>query len=63
MVYKLPEDYLRRIESIHLALHIPANYGALRKLTPYLEASDLVPVEDTSGNTTLPPRLRSNGTR
>src|SRR6266481_4308294 len=37
-------DYLRRIESIHLALQIPSNYGALRKLTPYLEASDLVPV-------------------
>jgi D-alanyl-D-alanine carboxypeptidase len=38
-------DYLRRIESIHLALRIPSDYGALRKLTPYFEASDLVLVE------------------
>src|SRR3981081_2480910 len=45
MVYNLPEDYLRRIESIHLALRIPANYGALRQLTPYFEASDLISVE------------------
>jgi D-alanyl-D-alanine carboxypeptidase len=45
MVYDLPEDYLRRIESIHLALRIPANYGALRQLTPYFEASDLISVE------------------
>ena len=44
MVHNLDEDYLRRIESIHLALQIPSNYGALRKLTPYLEASDLVPL-------------------
>jgi D-alanyl-D-alanine carboxypeptidase len=45
MVSDLPDQYLRRIESIHLELQIPSNYGALRKLTPYLEASDLVPVE------------------
>src|ERR1700730_2870401 len=45
MVAKLPEDYLRRIESIHRALHIPTSYGALRQLTPYLEASDLISVE------------------
>jgi D-alanyl-D-alanine carboxypeptidase len=45
MVAKIPEAYLRRIESIHRALHIPANYGALRQLTPYLESPDLIPVE------------------
>jgi zinc D-Ala-D-Ala carboxypeptidase len=45
MVHNLDEDYLRRIESIHLALQIPSNYAALRKLTPYLEASDLISVE------------------
>src|SRR5260370_17676581 len=46
MVHNLDEDYLRRIESIHLALQIPSDYGALRKLTPYLETSDLVPVDE-----------------
>jgi zinc D-Ala-D-Ala carboxypeptidase len=45
MVSNLPDQYLRRIESIHLALQIPPDYGTLRKLTPYLEAPDLVPVE------------------
>ncbi|HET9376639.1 MAG TPA: M15 family metallopeptidase [Chthoniobacterales bacterium] len=45
MVSNLPDQYFRRIESIHQALQIPSNYGALRNLTPYLEASDLVPVE------------------
>jgi zinc D-Ala-D-Ala carboxypeptidase len=45
MVAKIPEAYLRRIESIHRTLHIPANYGALRQLTPYLESPDLIPVE------------------
>jgi hypothetical protein len=45
MVSDVQEDYLRRIESIHLALQIPSNYGALRKLAPYLEASELVPVK------------------
>ena len=45
MVHNLHEDYLRRIESIHFALQIPSNYGALRMLTPYVEASDLVAVE------------------
>jgi zinc D-Ala-D-Ala carboxypeptidase len=45
MVHNLDEEYLRRIESIHRALQIPSNYGALRKLTPYLEASDLVPAD------------------
>lgn len=45
MAQHLHKDYLRRIESIHLGLRIPSNYGALRNLTPYVEASDLVPVE------------------
>jgi zinc D-Ala-D-Ala carboxypeptidase len=54
--YKLPEAYLRRIESIHLALQIPSNYGGLRKLTPYLEASDLVPVEGHERQHSLTPQ-------
>jgi hypothetical protein len=45
MVANVPDQYLRRIESIHLALQISSNYDALRKLTPYLDAADLVPVE------------------
>ena|SRR5438132_2452489 len=39
------QPYLRRIASIHLALQIPSDYGVLRQLTPFIEASDLVPVE------------------
>jgi D-alanyl-D-alanine carboxypeptidase len=39
------QEYFRRIEAIHVALQIPSNYRTLRKLTPYIEASDLVPIE------------------
>jgi zinc D-Ala-D-Ala carboxypeptidase len=38
---KSDEQYLRRIETIHRELGIPADYGLLRKLAPYAEASDL----------------------
>jgi zinc D-Ala-D-Ala carboxypeptidase len=49
-------DYFHRIESIHRALHIPTNYGALRQLTPYLEASELISVEGHEQQQHLTPR-------
>jgi hypothetical protein len=61
MVSNLPDQYLRRIESIHQELQIASNYGALRKLAPYLEASDLVSVEGYERQHYLAPRLQANG--
>ena len=40
-------EYLRRIKSIFSDLQIPANYGALRGLSPYLEATELVAVDES----------------
>jgi zinc D-Ala-D-Ala carboxypeptidase len=56
MVSNLPDQYLRRIESIHQALQIPSNSGGLRKLARHLEASDLVPVEGYEGQHYLAPQ-------
>jgi zinc D-Ala-D-Ala carboxypeptidase len=50
------QDYLHRIEAIHLALQIPFDSGALRRLSPYLEASDLVPVEGNERQHHLAPQ-------
>jgi hypothetical protein len=61
MVSNLPDQYLRRIESIYQALQIPSNSGGLRKLARHLEASDLVPVEGYEGQHYLAPRLHANG--
>jgi zinc D-Ala-D-Ala carboxypeptidase len=41
---KSNHQYLRRIETIHHEIGIPPNYGLLRKLAPYPEASDLIAV-------------------
>jgi zinc D-Ala-D-Ala carboxypeptidase len=50
------QDYLHRIVAIHLALQIPFDSGALRRLSPYLEASDLVPVEGNERQHHLAPQ-------
>jgi D-alanyl-D-alanine carboxypeptidase len=38
--------YLRRIEQVFAALEIPRNYGLSRGLKPYLEATELVVVDE-----------------
>jgi zinc D-Ala-D-Ala carboxypeptidase len=39
-------EYLDRIEQVFAALEIPRNYGLSRGLKPYLEATELVVVEE-----------------
>jgi zinc D-Ala-D-Ala carboxypeptidase len=39
------QEYLRRIQTIHRELKIPLDYALARKLTPYMEASDLVTLD------------------
>jgi D-alanyl-D-alanine carboxypeptidase len=42
------QEYLRRIQTIHRELGIPLDYALARKLTPYMEASDLVMLDPGS---------------
>jgi zinc D-Ala-D-Ala carboxypeptidase len=49
-------EYLRRIQAIHRELQIPPGYGVQRNLTPYREASDLVPIDSAERQLYLAPR-------
>jgi zinc D-Ala-D-Ala carboxypeptidase len=50
------DEYLRRIETIHRELGIPPQYGRLRKLAPYTEASDLAAIDEAERQLYLAPR-------
>jgi zinc D-Ala-D-Ala carboxypeptidase len=56
MVRELWAAYVRRLESIHRELQIPPGYGLQRNLAPYLEASNLVPIDAVERQLYLAPR-------